>query len=216
MSSKSSNKLVELVNLWDHYAKHAEDLDIHDFCIKYLSEFHQKEEHESDNYGMPVQSQMAGLLLRMGKFATHYSKKALKDSALNNTEDWFYLIGLIDGKTPKKSEYIHGMLSEFPSGIEVINRLLKLGMIEEIADPTDKRSKRIKITQTGLGLLYATLPKMNKIGDMAFDKLDTIEKSILLNLLKKLETHHNMHYKEVKELGFEGAYGVLVGSGVTE
>jgi MarR family transcriptional regulator, lower aerobic nicotinate degradation pathway regulator len=212
MSSTSKNKLVELVNLWDKYDHDGEEMTIHDFCVKYLSEFHQKEEHESDNYGMPVQSQMAGLLLRMGKFATHYCKKALKDSALNNTEDWFYLIGLIDGRTPKKSEYIHEMLSEFPSGIEVINRLLKLGMLEEIQDPTDKRSKRIKITQTGLALLYATLPKMNKIGDMAFDRLDTIEKSILLDLLKKLETHHNKHYREVKELGFEGAYGVLIGS----
>jgi hypothetical protein len=210
MSSKSKHKIVELVNLWDKYDNGPEELTIHDFCIKYLSEFHQNEEHESDNYGMPVQSRMAGLLLRMGKFATHYSKKALKDSALNNTEDWFYLIGLIDGKTPKKSEYIHEMLSEFPSGIEVINRLLKLGMIEEIPDLMDKRSKRIKITNSGLGLLYSTLPKMNKIGDMAFDRLDNIEKSILLNLLKKLETHHNKHYREVKELGFEGAYGVLV------
>ena len=210
MSSKSKNKIVELVNLWDHYEKDTEDMTIHDFCVKYLSEFRQEEKHESDDYGMPLQSQMAALLLRMSKFATHYSKKALKDSALNNTEDWFYLIGLIDGRAPKKSEYIHEMLSEFPTGIEIINRLLKLGMLEEIPDPGDKRSKRIKITNSGLALLYSTLPRMNKIGDMAFDRLDTIEKSILLNLLKKLETFHNKHYREVKELGFEGAFGVLV------
>nr|HMP31172.1 hypothetical protein [Saprospiraceae bacterium] len=93
MTSLSKNKIVELVNIWDHYEKENKDLTIHDFCVKYLSEFHKEEKHESDDYGMPVQSQMAGLLLRMGKFATHYVKKALKDSVLNNTEDWFYLIG---------------------------------------------------------------------------------------------------------------------------
>jgi hypothetical protein len=53
----------------------------------------------------------------MSKFATHYSKKAIKDSGLKNTQDWFYLIGLIDGKTQKKSEHIHKMLSEFPKGV---------------------------------------------------------------------------------------------------
>jgi hypothetical protein len=211
MYSKSNNKIVELVNLWDHYEKNTENMTIHDFCVNYLSEFHKEEKHESDDYGMSVQSQMAVLLLRMSKFATHYSKKALKHSVLNNTEDWFYLTGLIDGRAPKKSEYIHEMLSEFPTGIEIINRLLKLGMLEEIPDPADKRSKRIKITNSGSALLYSTLPKMIKIGDMAFARLDTIEKSILLKMLKKLETFHNKHYREVKELVFERAYERLTG-----
>jgi DNA-binding MarR family transcriptional regulator len=205
-----SNRIVELVNLWAQYEAESPDLSIEDFCIRYLLEAEAEAHHPSDALGIPLDGQILALLGRLNKYAGHYSKKALKSVDLNNQEDWLYLIALVDGKTPKKSELIHEMLSEFPTGIEVINRLLKAGLITQFPDPEDKRSKRIKISREGMQVLAESLDSMNDLGRMAFDQLTGLQKSMLLKLLKQLDEHHYRHYRTVKDLDFAETFRLLV------
>ena len=203
------NKVVELVKIWGNYEEDHPGLSIEDFCIRYLSDRSQKVEHDSDAYGMSARTQLLSLCIRLNKFAGIYAKKALKKFNFN-TEDWFYLISLIDQSTPKKSELIHQHLSEFPSGIEIIKRLLKAGLIEELPDETDKRSKRLKITSAGLGFLAETLPDMNKIGPMAFGTLSDVEISMVTNILKRLDHFHEERIKMVRDASFEEAGDMLL------
>jgi predicted transcriptional regulator len=112
--------------------------------------------------------------------------------------------------TPKKSELIYDMISEFPSGIDIIKRLIKLGLIEEFPDEKDKRSKRIKITEKGIEILVRSFPWMEKISEMAFNQLQEAEKVLLIELLERLSDFHKTHHKNVRNVSIEEAYKVLV------
>ncbi len=202
-----SKKIVELVNLWSKYEDENPEMSIADFCVKYLAE--NSTQSLEEWHSVPVNGQLAGLLGRLVKYSNLYSKKALNHFPLNNIEDWIYLISLMDLKTPKKSELIYEMLSEFPSGIDIIKRLIASDLVEEFPDENDKRSKRVKITEKGLQVLAESMPYMDKVGKMAFDTLTPSEKTMIVNILKRLDSFHNEHFKNVRNIEFEQAFEVL-------
>ncbi|MCU0324152.1 MAG: MarR family transcriptional regulator [Spirosomaceae bacterium] len=203
------NKLVELVNLWAKYEEENADLTIEDFCVKFLAENVEKPIHISDTQGIPVDGQLAGLIGRLNKYASLYCKKALEHVGMNNIDDWVYLISLHDMGTPKKSELIYEMVSEFPSGIDIIKRLVASELVVEFPDEQDKRSKRLKITPKGIQVLYESFPYMSKVGEMAFDTMNMSEKTMVLNILKRLDNYHAGHYKNVRNAEFSEAYELL-------
>lgn len=192
-----SKELVKLVNLWDRYSEQNADLDIKGFCLEYLSEI-----AESDSLNkkpvFAIEGRLISLVNRLNRFAAMYSKKALVHSELNNLEDWGYLITISHLGSPKKSELISELISEFPSGIEVIKRLLNNGLTEEYMDSNDRRSKRIKLTDKGRKVLFETMHYMKEISLLAFGPLSNAEKQLLMLILEKLDSFHLDHYKETR------------------
>ncbi|MCU0446030.1 MAG: MarR family winged helix-turn-helix transcriptional regulator [Microscillaceae bacterium] len=203
------NKLVELVNIWASYETENPDLSLEDFCVRYLAEHAQAPAHNAENRGIPLNGYLAALIGRLNKYAGLYCKKAIENFGLRNIDDWVYLIGLQRMGTPKKSELIYEMLSEFPSGIDIIKRLLALELAEEFPDEQDKRSKRLKITPKGMDVLMQSMPYMERVGSMAFDTMNESEKIMVLNILKRLDNYHAGHYKAVRSSEFEEAYQIL-------
>ena len=203
------SKIVELVNLWAEYEEKNPNLTIEEFCVSYLAEHSPPPVHEADNKGIPLNGQIAGLIGKMNKYASMYCKKALAHVGMDNIEDWVYLISLHDMGTPKKSELIYEMVSEFPSGIDIIKRLVKSDLVEEFPDEQDKRSKRLKITQKGTEVLAQSFPYMTKVGSMAFDTMTEGEKILVLNVLKRLDNFHTGHYKNIRNAEFEEAFDLL-------
>ncbi|MCB0665392.1 MAG: winged helix-turn-helix transcriptional regulator, partial [Saprospiraceae bacterium] len=151
-----------------------------------------------------------GMLGRLGKFATLYSKKALAGYNLSTVEEWIYLLRLYMLDNPKKSELIYGLISEFPSGSEIIKRLKRKGFVSEYIDPSDRRSKRLKISGKGKKLLRDSMPKMEIVGEMALNRLNEDEKIVLDYLLNKLDAFHTRNYKKVHKASFKEAYSTIL------
>lgn len=208
----SESEIVKLVNSFADFQsqKGNEQCSISDFCMYYLTKKEVIKEHTSNNFEMDLDSQLAAMLSTMSRYANHYTKKAMREIGFNNSEDWLYLVSLLNREAIRKTDLIHEHVSEFPTGIEVINRLLRSAYIEEFIDETDKRSKKVAITELGKQTLYASFPHLQKIGPMAFSKVNQVEKIILLKLLKRLEVFHNKNYKEVKDKNLEEAYNLLM------
>lgn len=202
------NKVVELVNTWAKYEEQNPDLTIEDFCVAYLAENTTNQKEDARNY-FSIHGELGKMVGRLGAYASMYSKKALTKLNINNIEDLIYLMALSEMGTPKKSELIYQMLSEFPSGIDIIKRLLKNGFVEEFPDETDKRSKRLKITPAGIGIVSLGFPEIQKVSQMAFGKLSEAESNILANILRKLERFHDNHYKSIRNSEFEEAFDLL-------
>ncbi len=202
------NKVVELVNEWARMEAEKPDLDLTEFCVRYLAErtdmarFPDQDESTS----AVVENKLSAHLGRMNKYVQLYARKAMQNMPLNNVEDAVYLIALSNLGKPKKSELIYVMLSEFPSGIDVIKRLINFGLVEEFPDEEDRRSKRVQITDKGREVLAECYPAMSKVGDIAFSSLSPAEKMMLLNLLIKLDGFHTEHYKQVRTGDFEEIY----------
>ena len=198
---------MQLVNLWAEFEAQNPEAEIKDFCLDFIL----KDYQEKKPSFITINGQLASLTGKLSKYASFYSKKALEKFSLNNIEDWVYLMRLREMGTPRKSELIYDMISEFPSGIDVIKRLVKMGFVLEFPDIEDKRSKRLQITPSGIEILVKSLPWMEKISDMAFNKLQESEKILLIELLDRLNSFHKTHYMNVRNSSIEEAYEVLVG-----
>ncbi len=182
------------------------EMDLTEFCVRYLAErtdlarFKNQEEEDSP---VMIDEKLSAHFGRLNKYVQHYSKKAMQEMLLNNVEDAIYLIALSSMGKPRKSELIHVMLSEFPSGIDVIKRLVNFQLIEEFPDEEDRRSKRVQITPKGSEVLAACYPALARVGKIAFSRLSAAEKIMLLNLLAKLDDFHSEHYKMARNGDFE-------------
>ncbi|MRS04815.1 MarR family transcriptional regulator [bacterium] len=139
-------------------------------------------------------SDISILIVLMNHYAKWYIKKALKDSRLQTPDEFSFLITLMTYESMSKSELITKQVMEKTSGIEIIRRLTKKGLIMETADQHDKRSIRVSITESGREELFRTLPLMSNVSKIVVGNLSSEEINTLSYLLKKLDYFHNDIY----------------------
>jgi DNA-binding MarR family transcriptional regulator len=134
------------------------------------------------------------LIVLMNRYAKWYIKKVLRDSLLQTPDEFSFLISLMTYNSLHKSELITKQIMEKTSGTEIINRLVKKGMISETDDQNDKRSIRVSITDAGRKEILRILPLMTKVTKIVVGNLSTEEINTLSYLLKKLDYFHNNIY----------------------
>lgn len=137
------------------------------------------------------------------RYAKNYIKKALKDSPIKTADEFSFLITLMTHESMSKQELITSQVMEKTSGIEIINRMIKKGFIEQYDDVNDGRSKRIRITVPGRMELIKILPQMNRVSQIVVGNLSVEEQSMLSFLMRKLEHFHNDVFLNDKELDFD-------------
>jgi len=134
------------------------------------------------------------LIVLMSHYAKWYIKKVLRDSLLQTPDEFSFLITLMSYDSMIKGELIAKQIMEKTSGTEIINRLVKKGMIFETADENDKRSIRVSITKSGRDEIIRILPLMSKVTEIVVGNLTNEEINTLSYLLKKLDHFHNDIY----------------------
>lgn len=207
-----SKQLIDLVNQWDAYEDARERTSLPDFCLWYLANQVPEPSYPDDLFDQsPINGLLGKLMGRVSQYDHHYSKRALQTLGLNNVDDIMYLhVIRYLGGAPRKSELIKAMLSEFPSGIEIIRRLTKMGLIEEMPDEQDKRSKRVRLTKPGEEQLNASYAYLHRAGVLMYDPLSPAEKQLLLQLLERLDTFHTEHYNPYQTDTFDALYEKLI------
>ena len=238
--SEGEQHIIALVNAWATYSEVTPNADLAGFCLHYLTN-HQAEtttyqiaKPDADGlYNEKWAESMTGqvnrsmvairpdarlgaLVGRLANYGSFYAKKALQPLNFKSIDDPVYLIALVQMGTPKKSELIYEMLSEFASGIDIINRLVKMELIDEFPDENDRRSKRVRITEKGLAVLHTCFPVMDQVASVAYSSLSGGEKTLLLQLLDKLDRYHADHYRQNRNSPFSDAYSRMIGESETE
>ena len=199
---KKDENFSQLLAAWRSLSAQNPDLDLEGFCSNWLST-QTRNTATSLGPGPSLEASLSGLLGRLAKYATYYSKRALEPHEIRSIEDWVYLARLLEMGTPTKSELIVEMVSEFPSGIDIIKRLIRQGWIEEYPDESDRRSKRVRMTPAGRALLFETFQRMEDVAQVAFQPLTLAEKQTLFVLLKKLDTSHHQTHPLVRQATHE-------------
>lgn len=144
----------------------------------------------ADAFGEPIESKITREMGRLTSFVKHYIKKATKDSPLAGWNDMVAIIVLFYGGDRRKTELIQMSLMELSPGMEVVRRLLRLGLIEDFPDPDDGRARRVQLTPQGR-MMYQTLEKeIQKVSQIVVGNLSSAEKQQLLVLLEKLGHFH--------------------------
>jgi DNA-binding MarR family transcriptional regulator len=143
------------------------------------------------------------LVICLNRYSRLLIKKGLINFPQLVSEDFTYLYTLMEVESMTKIQLIEKNVHEKPTGLEVIKRLLKHGLVNERNDENDKRSKRVFLTDKGKALFFATIDQMNKVALIVSGNLTHNEKTQLHTLLKKLEDFHNPIYLSHKEISID-------------
>lgn len=146
---------------------------------------------EGKENGRSAESVISTLLVHLNKYAKTYSKSAIAESEFTTQEEFIYLINLKSFGALTKMELIKMNIQEKPVGILTINRLIKLGWVEQNDSETDKRKKVISITEKGLSALDKQMDKIRMATKVVSGNLTYSEKMNLIHILDKLDHFHN-------------------------
>lgn len=149
------------------------------------------------------------LLVFLNRYARNYAKKALEGSVLGGMDEYVYLSILSGTGGLTKSDLIYRNRHEKPTGMEIIRRLLTAGLVEQSDDPDDRRSKQLRITDSGREALQKVDVRMNVVWELITGNLNTAEKMLLLQILEKLEAYHQLLLARTKGGNFEETIRVL-------
>lgn len=140
--------------------------------------------------GRSAESVISTLLVHMNRYAKLYSKAAIHDSGFSTQEEFIYLINLKAFGAMSKMELINRNIQDKPTGMQIINRLIKNGWVIQTDSTTDRRSKVVKLTVRGLQSLERQMDKIRLATRIVTGNLSYEEKMELIRLLNKLNDFH--------------------------
>lgn len=151
-------------------------------------------EWEGKHTGRSPESVISTLIVHMNRYAKSYSKSAMFGSDFSSQEDFIFLITLKSFGEMSKMDLIKKNVHEKPAGIQIINRLIAQGWVEQKNSEKDKRSKVLKIAELGLIVLEKQMDKIRHATNIVTGNLTHPEKMELIRLLNKLEDFHQHIY----------------------
>lgn len=186
--------VVQLISAWQEYAQHADKVSVKDFCQDFLSKKKRNAPAEKGN-----DLNLAKQLGKANSLVKAYFKIALRQTSDMELE-WYYFLDAIAaaGEIRKNDIVSFRLLGEPTTGIDIINRMLKAGLIAERVDPDDKRARLIKLTPKGkhrhhqLGVLF------DEIAADVFRAIDTEVKIKMETALTKMTDEHSAAIKNKK------------------
>ena len=141
-----------------------------------------------------LENEIAKQVIMLGRYSKHLIKKSLENHQDLVNEDFTYLFRLMDYPSLTKMQLIEKNAHEKQSGIEIIKRLVRNGLLVESPDENDKRSTRISVTSKGKKVFAESMKDITMVSKIMCGKLDHQEKENLLDSLKKLNTFHHTIY----------------------
>ncbi|WP_161492734.1 MarR family winged helix-turn-helix transcriptional regulator [Spirosoma sp. 209] len=138
-----------------------------------------------------VETDIAVMASYLYRYTRLYGKKALAATPLATIDEFSYMVMLLEGPPPTKTELIERNIHEKTTGTEILRRLIKAGLIEQFDDPRDRRSKRLTLTAAGRNLMMKVRPAMSQVAKVVGGNLSQAEKEALVVLLRKLHVFHN-------------------------
>ncbi|WP_350286937.1 winged helix DNA-binding protein [uncultured Croceitalea sp.] len=141
-----------------------------------------------------IDQELTAQLGRMGRYVHSYLKIALDKTPFITDMDFAFTAILHQYGPLSKSALIKEMVYEKSSGMEVIKRLLRLNLIEQYPNPEDKRSKLLKLTESGFKAIYEAYSAAGIAAKIAAGPLLDSEKFILFDTIKKLDFFHKKIY----------------------
>ncbi|MEX2596225.1 MAG: hypothetical protein WEC59_04780 [Salibacteraceae bacterium] len=204
--SSTLDIIQQLISLLKAYEKEEKKITLNGF-VSFLAR-NQKPTPQSskvssatslmESYGNTGAS-IAFHLTRLNKYAKYYVKEVFDGFALINGDDFGFLAALIEHESMSKTDLIVYNVHEVPSGMEVIKRLLKKGLIKEDISSKDRRIRLLSATDLGKNTFFQATQRMQQVAKIIPGDLNDQEQESLLELIKRLDCYHEDIYKSQKE-----------------
>lgn len=193
--------ITEVVGLIKIYETEAQDSspDVHSFA-QWLNEYYQthgyptrsEPDWEGKSKGRSADSMINTSLVHLYKYAKLQAKAAIINTSFSTPDDFIYLISLVSFGSMTKTALIKLNVHEKSAGIQIVNRLINNGLVEQTAIESDKRNRMIHVTPKGAQLLNESMEKIRQASKNVTEPLSNTEKMDLIRLLTKLENFHEL------------------------
>lgn len=180
------NPLVELITAWDKYTSQASAASVEAFCEFYLSGNKTPNKLPENT----LSQELAQLTGRLSSIHKAYLKLAFKD--LSAEIEWYFLLNTINqaGEVRKTEVVSINLLLEPTTCIDILNRMIKLGILNEKVDTTDKRARLLSISNKGAQLLKQMQQLVNEINNKLYGHVDQNDRKKIIGLLAPIEKDH--------------------------
>jgi DNA-binding MarR family transcriptional regulator len=132
----------------------------------------------------------AGYLIgRLYKFVRFYMKPLLHEAGFHSAEEFGFLASLRELKACNKKELIEANMTELTTGLDIIRRLVKAGLVEEKTHPQDRRAKLLQNTQKGEAALDRLVALFGRL-PVVLPEMTGEEKDHLIRTLEHLDRYH--------------------------
>lgn len=200
--------LLKEVNEFELSSLYKSNCTVEDFRIYLNEKAYQNDTPQELNNKLgikvfKIENEIAKETFLLGRYAKILVKKAMENHPELVSEDFTYLFRLMNYESLTKSQLIEKNAHEKQTGIEIIKRLVKNGLIEENPDETDKRSVRINVSEKGKKVFFESMNDVSSVSRIMCAKLTEEEKENLLTYLKKLNTFHHNVYLNFKNENLE-------------
>lgn len=129
-------------------------------------------------------------IIHLYRYARLYAKEMLSNNRLFQFDDFGYLIQLYPNSKQTKMALIEQNIHEKSTGMEILKRLTRKGLLEELPNPMDKRSKVMQLTALGVAEVRTALWEMGNLTQTVNGNLKPTETRQLNQMLKKLSDYH--------------------------
>ena len=153
---------------------------------------------EKQNGPLKIENEIAKQVIMLGRYSKQVLKKSLENHPDLFNEDFTYLYRLMDHSSLTKMQLIEKNAHEKQSGIEIIKRLVRNGLLKESPDKKDKRSTRISLTAKGKNVFLNCVKDVEHAAKILCGKMQQEEKEKFLLSLEKLNTYHHSVYQNSK------------------
>jgi len=206
MNNRKYFMIKKLISLWDEYEEESGNENLQEFADWLIRKNRTVKSagYAPDLYarpGLPEYRKFAGnldlkrrfldIISRLSRFHEFYTRKFLAALPLNSRLEYLFLYAIDVMGPAKKTEIIHLHLVEFTAGVDLIQRLTKQGLISELHNPADKRTKLLTLTDKGKRILNQA---HRKVSDEVTMVLSCIDENKWKKALPVLEDMHDFHH----------------------
>lgn len=198
--------VVELITAWADYESKNPAASVAEFCSHYL--LNSKgitDDHLTGETDTGSDARLAGLINQLNAIQVIYAKALLKEVPGIELE-WFYFMNEIDQQNEaRKSDVVNAVFFEQSTGIDILNRIRKAGLIQERNDPADKRARLVKLSPQGEKILLNLHELLSKADQLLYQDLASTNKKMLINILSDTAQKHSSlisehRHKHLEEL----------------
>lgn len=163
------NSIKRLIELWETYEEETEKQELIHFAEWLTTKLEEKPElnikqtkkrgKSNEPNSVTIFKQMKEPIRfleytsRISRFHDFYIKKFFAELPINNRLEYLFLYTVNMQKEAKKTALINTHIVDYTTGIDTIKRLINNGLLDELPDTTDKRTKLLMITENGKKVL---------------------------------------------------------------
>lgn len=132
---------------------------------------------------------------RLNRYAKYYAKPIMTEHGFASADEFLFLSLIAQMDRPTKKEVCIANATEFTTGMDILRRLIKHGLIQETPDERDGRAKRLSLTDKGITVVHQVYDQLAQMQSSVLADLDEVARKQFLQTLKYLNNYHFQFYK---------------------